>query len=291
MQLCTLTFKLYTMKKNIFYISLFFYFILSNSLLSQTLEDKLIVWMENNNREQLINRIDKIKLAYPNSPIPIYIEAFIKKDANQAKVLYAKIVRQFTDSPYAEQSLMKLAQYRFMVESYVSARQLLEKLIDKFPKSKLIPEAKYLAAICLIATNNSKKAEKELKKLIKKYPKTKFNSLSQNELNILSDRTKQDKNVQRMIEPQQQTSQQSHLFQESKVYTVQIGAFGSKSNAEKQKEFYIREGIPTKIQTKTIGGKLLHLVWVEDFETIAQARNFGKMLKDRYGTSFRVVRK
>ena len=279
------------MKKNIFYISLFFYFILSNSLLSQNLEDKLIIWMETNSREELMSRLDKIKLTYTNIAIPIYIEAFIKEDANQAKDLYAKIVRQFPDSPYAEQSLMKLAQYYFMVESYVSARQLLDNLVDKFPKSKLIPDAKYLAAMCLVATNNSKKAEKELKNLIKEYPKTKFKSLSQNELDRLSDRTKQDKNVQRMIAPQQQTSQQSHLFQEFKVYTVQIGAFGNRSNAEKQKNIYTQDGIPTKIQTKTIGGKLLHLVWVEDFETIDQAQNFGKMLKDRYGTSFRVVKK
>ena len=162
------------MKKNIFYISLFFYFILSNSLLSQTLEDKLIVWMENNSREQLMSRIDKIKLTYTNSAIPIYIEALIEEDANQAKDLYAKIVREFPDSPYAKQSLMKLAQYYFMVESYVSARQLLDNLVDKFPKSKLIPEAEYLAAMCLVATNNSKKAEKEFKNLIKEYPKTKF---------------------------------------------------------------------------------------------------------------------
>jgi cell division protein FtsN len=76
-----------------------------------------------------------------------------------------------------------------------------------------------------------------------------------------------------------------------KNYTVQVGAFVSRENAEKQKQFYHGEGFSANIETKYIDGRLLHLVWIADFETIDEAQNFGKMLHQRFSTPFRIVRK
>ena len=279
------------MRKYFYYIILFFYIILPGTLLSQNLEDKLLTWMENNDREELLARLDKIKSSNTNSPTSLYVEAFLETDATHAKNLYEKVIQKFPNSLYAEYSGMKLAQYYFITESYVFARQLVDNIIDKFPQSKFIPEAKYLAALCLVATDNNKKAEKELRRIISNYPDSKFKEYAKDELERLVSYKKQENKPYNIKKPQPYINEKNQLTTQLKVYTIQIGAFANKNNAENLKEIFVQKGISTKIRTKNINDKLLHLVWIGDFETIDQAKTFGKMLKDRYNTSFRVVRK
>jgi len=279
------------MRKYFYYIILFFYIILPGTLLSQNLEDKLLTWMENNDREELLARLDKIKSSNTNSPTSLYVEAFLETDATHAKNLYEKVIQKFPNSLYAEYSGMKLAQYYFITESYVFARQLVDNIVDKFPQSKFIPEAKYLAALCLVATDNNKKAEKELRRIISNYPNSKFKEFAKDELERLVSYKKQENKPYNIKKPQPYINEKNQLTTQLKVYTIQIGAFANKNNAENLKEIFVQKGISTKIRTKNINDKLLHLVWIGDFETIDQAKTFGKMLKDRYNTSFRVVRK
>ena len=155
-----------TMKKKIFYILLILYIILSGTVISQPLEERLFVWIESNSREELMTRIDKIKLAYPNNPLPMYVVALIEQDGRQATETYKKIIQDFPKSKYAEKSTLKLAQYYFMIESFVTASRILDSFFNNYPNSQFISEAKYLSAMCLIAVGDIKKAEKELVKII-----------------------------------------------------------------------------------------------------------------------------
>jgi len=279
------------MKKYFVYIFLILHLIFSVSLFSQKVEDKLIIWLENNSREELMTRLEKLKQASPNSPAPIYIEAIMEKDATQAVILYKSIIQKFPNSIYAEQSLLKLAQYYFMRESYILARQLLDNLNDKFLNSKLAPTAKYLAALCLVATNNKLQAENEFKKYIKEFPDSQFQEIVKDELDRIVNRSRQEKTVSKMIEPQQQKQTNAIISDKTKIYTIQVGAFGNRDNAERLKEFFQEKKYSTNIQTKYVGGRLLYLVWIENFETIDDAQRFSKMLKNRFDIPSRVVRK
>ena len=279
------------MNKYIFYTFIILHFILSVSLYSQKVEDKLIIWLENNSREELMNRLEKLKQTSPNSPAPIYIEAIMENDAEQAILLYKKIIQKFPNSIYAEQSLLKLAQYYFMRESYIQARQLLDNLNDKFPRSKLAPTAKYLAALCLIATNNKLQAEKEIQKYLNEFQDSQFQEIVQDELDRIVNRSRQEKNVSKMIAPQRKNQINTSLSDKTKIYTVQVGAFGNRENAERHKKLFHEKKYSTNIQTKYVGGRLLYLVWVENFEAIDDAQKFGNMLKNQFDISFRIVRK
>jgi len=279
------------MKKYFVYIFLILHLIFSVSLFSQKVEDKLIIWLENNSREELMTRLEKLKQASPNSPAPIYIEAIMEKDATQAVILYKSIIQKFPNSIYAEQSLLKLAQYYFMRESYILARQLLDNLNDKFLNSKLAPTAKYLAALCLVATNNKLQAENEFKKYIKEFPDSQFQEIVKDELDRIVNRSRQEKTVSKMIEPQQQKQTNAIISDKTKIYTIQVGAFGNRDNAERLKEFFQEKKYSTNIQTKYVGGRLLYLVWIENFETIDDTQRFSKMLKNRFDIPSRVVRK
>jgi predicted negative regulator of RcsB-dependent stress response len=279
------------MNKYIFYTFIILHSILSVSLYSQKVEDKLIIWLENNSREELMNRLEKLKQTSPNSPAPIYIEAIMEIDAEQAVLSYKKIIQKFPSSIYAEQSLLKLAQYYFMRESYIQARQLLDNLIDKFSNSKLASTAKYLAALCLIATNNKLQAEKELKNYIKEFPDSQFQEIVQAELDRIVNRSRQEKNISKMIAPQQKIPIHTSLSDKTKIYTVQVGAFGNRENAERHKKLFQEKKYSTNIQTKYVGGRLLYLVWVENFEAIDEAQKFGNILKNQFDISFRIIRK
>jgi len=265
-------------------------FLLPCFVIGQELEVKLLDWMERHGREKLVEKLDNIKEAYPKSPVPLYLYGYVEQDARRAIVFYKKIIQRYPDSNYAARSLLKLAQYYYMDESFELARQNVDDLKDSFPKSQLIPEARYLAAMCLVATSNHKKAETELKWLIKKYPRSRFKSPASQELKRLIDRTKQDENVSRMIIPQNQSPKTNQSITTTGQYTVQVGAYRNKLNALKQKQFYINEGYSASVISKYSQDGSLYCVCIENFETKKQARNFGDILKNRFGGSFQVVK-
>ncbi len=279
------------MKKYSVYIFLILQLFVTGLLLGQTVEDRLIIWLETNSKQELTKRLDKLKQNSPNSPTPIFIEALIEQDAEQAVVLYKRVISKFPNTIYAQRSLLKLAQYYFMRESYELARQLLDNLIDKSPKSTLIPTAKYLAALCLVASNDNTEAKKELQKYINEFPESQFHEIVRNELDRVVSRSQREKEVSEMIVPGQKSPQNNLSSKRMKIYTVQVGAYGNRDNAERQKQFFSGEKYATSLQTKYVSGRMLYLVWIEDFETIDDAQRFGKMLNENYGTPFRVVRK
>ncbi len=280
------------MKNNIVHLFIMLTIGFSSSLFSQSqyLEEKLLSWLESNSRDELLSRIENLKSTSPQSATPFYIEALLQEDANQALFLYKKIIQNFPHTVFAEYSQLKLAQYYFMTESYDVARQLLDNLITRHPKSDILPTAKYLAALCLVAAKKNAQAIKELDWYAKQYSQTSLGLLAEEEIERLSAHTEQEKDVLKMTVSHEQRPSLS-ARQRFENYTVQVGAFGSRENAERQQQFYQGQGFKARLETKYINGRLLHLIWIEDFETIDEAQNFGKLLNQRFGTPFRIVKK
>ena len=119
-----MAFLLFNMKKYFIYLSIILQLFLSGVLFSQNqyLEDRLLLWLENNSREELLQRIQNLKRSSPDSPTPFYFEALLEEDANKATTVYKKIIQDFPNSTFAEYSILKLSQYYFISESYDVAR-------------------------------------------------------------------------------------------------------------------------------------------------------------------------
>jgi len=274
--------------------------VLSNSSWSQDLEKDLLSWLEKHSKQELANRLDAIKKKYPNSPVPLFLEAYTEENGDRAIDLYKQIIQRYPDSKFTDDALLRVAQYYYAIGSYVTARQYVDNLVDQFPESPFVPEAKYLAARCLIATGYYISGEDELKKIIKKYSKSPFKTYAKKELAYLDELAKQDKrdnlskqdnNPPRFYNPITFSDQHGKNRGNEGKYAIQIGAFRDKNNALSQKEIYSQKGYMVTLDSKYVNGNLLYLVWVGEFDTEDQAARFGEVFKNLHGVSFHVVRK
>lgn len=66
-------------------------------------------------------------------------------------------------------------------------------------------------------------------------------------------------------------------------YSLQVGAFVDRKNAEKEKEFFEGRGYGVEIRTKFKDGKLLYLVWVGCFYNRGEAEVIRSEIKRKYG--------
>jgi len=67
------------------------------------------------------------------------------------------------------------------------------------------------------------------------------------------------------------------------VFTIQVGAFASRTNARRQLSYYRRLGIyNSEIREQTVGERTLFKIWVGEFNSKDEAREAGEELKRRY---------
>lgn len=276
------------MKKNILIVILIFCPVL---LLAQDLERNLLQSLEKTGREELINRLELVKEKYPNSPIPFYLEAYLEKDADRAVALYRNVARKYPGSPYASIARLKIAKYYYAKGSYISARQELDQIKDRYPKSEIIPEVKFLAARCLMATGNYSIAEEEFKTFIRNYPYSPFKAYAREELKLIIKKFKQNDSDARQPKRVDRITEFPERQEHQGRFAIQIGAYGNENNARKQKEFYSRKGYDVSLSSKYSNNRLLYLVWIGDFATREQAVTFGEEIKRKNGISYQVVQK
>lgn len=75
----------------------------------------------------------------------------------------------------------------------------------------------------------------------------------------------------------------------SDSHTVQIGAFGSKVNAQRLADRQTKRGFTVDVVPIKSGGKTLYAVWVGRFDSSRDAASFGSKYYGTEGKDFRVV--
>jgi len=279
------------MKKKNIYNYLILLMVLPCVISAQDLEKNLLSWLQKHGKQELKARLATIRQKYPNSPVPLFLEAYTEEDGDRAFQLYRQIIKKYPDSKFTDDALLKVAQYYYALGSYVSARQYLDNLADQFPDSPLVPEAKYLAARCLIATGYYISAGEELRKIIKNYPDSPFKKQAREELALLNALSHNKDQPSRFYGSLANSGDHNGVNQNQVKYTIQIGAFRDKKNARRLQKYYSKQGYLVTIDSKPVSGSLLYLVRVGEFETEQQAASFGEVFKNLHGVSFHVVRK
>ena len=65
-------------------------------------------------------------------------------------------------------------------------------------------------------------------------------------------------------------------------YALQVGAFSTTANAEKQKAFFEKLGYQVQLSSKVMGNKGLYLVWVGSYKNEAEAKRESEQIKRKY---------
>ncbi len=249
--------------------------LLAPCLVAQTPE-ALPALLEQHRVEEIKERLPELTRRFPNSPAVVFLQGVVESDGARAAAHYKRVVEQFPSSTFADDALLRLIQYEMALGLYHSAAQRCLQLSTQHPNSPLCEAAHYQRIQCLFARGDQDSAAYAAEWFLHKYPKSPFAQLLAAEIASRSS----PPGPTRTPPPSAR-----------RLYTLQVGAFKDRANAEKLVRALGREGYAGEIVTKDRGQDLFHLVWVGQFESEEAAQRLGQELQRRYGLPYRIVQR
>ena len=207
--------------------------------------------IENGNKTQVENQLPELKKNYPNSSNLLFLEGVLTANGQQAVVIYNKLVKNYPKSKYADASLYRIYSYYYALGMYNAANNFLDRLKREYPNSPYI-------------------------KIAKRY-------IPQKDSLVIASRAQPADNS---TEAKNKTSDKSEKY----LYTIQVGAFTVKGNAESLKEDFEKNGLYSSIEEKTVGGTTFHVVYVGKYLNEADASKSLKKINAKYNLNGRIVK-
>jgi cell division septation protein DedD len=181
---------------------------------------------------------------YQSSPGVIYLQGRLSADGVEAAKHYQSVVDNYPKSEWADDALYSLYQYYYAMGLYKSADLKLQQLKREYPASP------YLSAR---PPSAPAKGDSPLVTVPAKDP--------------VIDTVP---SVADVSEPPKGP------------FTLQVGAFSTAKNAEKQKDFFDDLEVEVEVTNKVRSGRSLYLVWVGRFASAVEAKEFSKEIKKKY---------
>lgn len=195
----------------------------------------------------------QLKQTNPSDPSVAFLDAVLTKDGNDAFKKYSLVYEKFPKSKYADASLFRLFSYFYSIGSYKKADEYLTKLKNEYPVSPYI-----IAAERSIPEEEETVAGSKVHADTTTVPKIK-------------------------IVP----------VEESKVakanFAIQAGAFLNLENAKRLKDQLSKDGFPTEISVRDIGGSQLNVVSTGKFATEPEAKKVLSAIESKYNLKGRVI--
>lgn len=197
-------------------------------------------------------KLEQLKESNPGSTSVMFLDAVLTEDGTLAFQKYLDIYNKYPKSMYADASVFRIYSYYYAIGSYSTARSYLEKLKTEYPYSP------YLKALSLEPLPDE---------------------------DLIADQ----KQPEVIKDPEEKNKVPVVVNKEKKFYSIQIGAFLTKENAEKQKKKYKDSGYYSEIIQKEIGGSLFNIVLVGKFDTITEAQTINQNLSKEFHISGKVI--
>ena len=224
-------------------------------------------------------QLQTLRKKYRGTAVALYLEALTEPNAVAAVEKYKALATRFPKSKYAPQALMKVAEYYFARGLYISSRRKFQEVVEKYPRSPYVYEARYFALASLCAISRDESCYAELKKYIIENPGSPFLVMAKRDLLALREGKKESP-----PEPANGRTQTA-----KGRYTLQVGAFSQVNNALNLKSYCMKLGLPVEVRESRSQGRTMYLVWVGAFETEEAARLFGEKFKREHGKPYRIV--
>jgi len=176
-----------------------------------------------------------------------YYLARLTANPDSSIYYYRMIIDKYPQSRYADIAHLEIAKIFIGKENFKNALVILEQMRKDYPNSELKDEALFWTGVVFIETGNKETGYKTLQELINTFPKSIWASRA--------------KNLIPSAMPQKE------------YYTVQVGSFRNKENAEKRIEELKAKGFDARIIEAVVMDKTYYRVWVGEFETMEQAKS------------------
>ncbi|MBI4547264.1 MAG: SPOR domain-containing protein [Ignavibacteriae bacterium] len=235
-------------------IVLAFVFVVNSRLYTQTGElQAYIEKLESGQTEEVKKALPDLVAKYQNDPGILYLQGRLATDGIEAVKFYQSVVDNFPKSDWADDALYRIHQYYYALGLYRTADLKLQQLKKEYPNSPYVTGK----------------------------PVVKFPEKDEAVVNL------PPKESPLPVDTSQ--SEETNPAPTNEPYTLQVGAFSTVANAEKQKSFFEDLGYAVEITNKVRGGRSLFLVWVGNFKTADRAREFGNEVRIKYNIDSIVV--
>lgn len=216
---------------------------------------------------------------YQNDPGVIYLQARVATDGIEAAKLYQSILDNFPQSEWADDALHSLYQYYYAMGLYKTADLKLQQLRKEYPQSEYLgrqtPPEISPAALDAGKTDTTAAPPRP--------------GAAAGDRAAPADEGRETRVTPGVSETPRQIDSSRYTPAETLPYTVQVGAFSTSENAQKQKVFFEEFGYTAEITNRVRGGRSLYLVWVGSFATRDEARRTLREIESKYNITPIVV--
>lgn len=205
--------------------------------------------------------IPALQEKYPNSPGVLYVQGLVAREGAEAARVYQSIVDNFPKSKYADAALFRVYQFYYALGLYRTAELKMNQLKQDYPNSRYLrPDAK------------------ETSELAEEVERPPVPSTRDTSAIVAPAGTEK---------PAVASPAPSAVTPSS--FALQVGAYGTQVNAEKQRKFFAERGYSVELITKVRDTKTLFVVLLGSFATYDEAKAKGEELKKKYKVNSMVV--
>lgn len=256
-------------------------FVLSFAFAQQPNVEQYVTRVEGGDADAVRAELPALQQKYPNDPGVLYLQALLTTDGAEAVRLYQKLVDTYPNSDWADDALYKVYKFYYAIGLYRTAELKLDQLRTRYPNSR------YVTGSRTEAENSSPE------------PVQKTETVSTLPPHERTDTTATAPSPQGDVPPV--VEQRPHPAAEpprtvtepkgTELFTLQVGAFSTAANANRQKAFLDFHNYPADVASKTRDGKSLYVVYVGRFTTEEQARRTGEELKRSFNIKYIIVKR
>lgn len=165
------------------------------------------------------------------------------------------------------------------------AVRIYQSIVDNFPTSEWAPEALFRVYQFYYALGLYRTAEMKMAQLKKNYPSSKHT------LGVPEADTRQipDENAQPPVNGVKPTSEGHDVTAAS--FTLQVGAYTTQMNAEKQKAFFEGQGYTVETINRVKDNRSLFFVLVGSYTSVEEAKAKGQEIKKQFNIDSMVTTK
>ena len=226
--------------------------------------------IKNGSFEEARAKLPSLIKSKPNDPSTLYYQALLEKKGERSLKYFESLYDRYPKSNYADDALMQIGEYRYARGLYVSAERILLKIPRQYPDSEHVPRAINMLMQAMLVTGKADTAKMYLDVFKKRWK----------DLDVDLPVPDSEKDVEDII---------SDILDNKDAFTIQIGAFGSKDNAKRQRDVFKERGYRVSLGKKDVAGNTLHLVWIGQYSSYGEALSEARILKAKFGVNYGII--
>lgn len=234
------------------------------------------------NVDEAREELSSLKEKYPDNPGVTYLEALLSTDGSVAARLYQSIVDSHPRCEWADAALYKVYQFYYALGLYKTADLKMAQLQRDYPDSKYLKGQSAVVEAAPAVSRHDTQSAPVVSPPIAAPPK---------EEPVVAPTTMADKAPLEHVPPSSVKTEKSAVAnrQVSGGYTLQVGAFASKPNAERLQHAVAAMGYRVEVVTRVRTGKTMYHVWVGNYPTEAEARAAAAELREKHSMDAMLV--